>query len=85
MSLVDKSKYQVFAISYKILMLLLHVLVIAERNANPIDKKDLLYTMLEGKDPQTGKGLSLENIRNNVSATPTISKINNNLPFDSSY
>ena len=55
-------------------MLLLYVLVIAERNANPIDKKDLLYTMLEGKDPQTGKGLSLENIRNNVSTSPTILK-----------
>ena len=58
--------------TYKILMLRLYVLVIAERNANPIDKKDLLYTMLEGKDPQTGKGLSLENIRNNVGTSPTI-------------
>ncbi|KAK7685349.1 hypothetical protein QCA50_011713 [Cerrena zonata] len=40
--------------------------IIAERKANPVDKKDLLYTMLEGKDPQTGKGLSIENIRNNL-------------------
>ena len=42
-------------------------LVIAERKANPTDKKDLLHVMLEGKDPQTGKGLSMESIRNNVS------------------
>ena len=57
------------------------MLVIAERNANPIDKKDLLYTMLEGKDPQTGKGLSLENIRNNVSIAPSVLEITNNLLY----
>ncbi|CAL1708234.1 unnamed protein product [Somion occarium] len=40
--------------------------IISERRANPIEKKDLLHVMLEGKDPQTGKGLSIESIRNNL-------------------
>ena len=40
--------------------------VIAERRQNPIDKKDLLQTMLSGKDAKTGEGLTDENIRNNV-------------------
>ena len=33
---------------------------------NPTDKKDLLNSMLFGKDPVTGEGLSDDNIRNNV-------------------
>jgi cytochrome P450 / NADPH-cytochrome P450 reductase len=37
-----------------------------ERRANPDDKKDLLNTMLNGKDPKTGEGLTDESIINNM-------------------
>ena len=40
--------------------------VIADRKQNPMEKKDLLNTMLYSKDPKTGESLSDENIRNNV-------------------
>ena len=40
--------------------------VIADRKANPTDKNDLLNRMLSGKDPKSGKGLSDDNIKNNV-------------------
>lgn len=43
-------------------------LVIAQRRANPVDKKDLLNTMLTGKDAQTGLGLPQENIRAQVNS-----------------
>ncbi|KAJ3487812.1 hypothetical protein NLI96_g3280 [Meripilus lineatus] len=39
--------------------------IIADRKQNPIEKKDLLNTMLYSKDPKTGESLSDENIRNN--------------------
>ncbi|KAE8354217.1 cytochrome P450 [Aspergillus coremiiformis] len=32
--------------------------IVATRRANPSDKKDMLYALLEGKDPETGKGLT---------------------------
>ena len=32
--------------------------IVATRRANPTDKKDMLYALLEGKDPETGKGLT---------------------------
>ncbi|CEL62385.1 NADPH-ferrihemoprotein reductase [Rhizoctonia solani AG-1 IB] len=37
--------------------------IVQERKQNPIDKKDLLNAMLNGRDPQTGQGLSDENIQ----------------------
>ncbi|CAE6533625.1 unnamed protein product [Rhizoctonia solani] len=37
--------------------------IVQERKENPIDKKDLLNAMLNGKDPQTGQGLTDENIQ----------------------
>lgn len=37
-------------------------LVIAERRKNPSERKDFLYTMLNGKDPQTGNGLTDESV-----------------------
>ncbi|CEL60421.1 NADPH-ferrihemoprotein reductase [Rhizoctonia solani AG-1 IB] len=37
--------------------------IIEDRKRNPIEKKDLLNAMLLGRDPQTGQGLSDENIR----------------------
>ncbi|KAK7065087.1 fatty acid hydroxylase [Favolaschia claudopus] len=40
--------------------------VVAERQANPIDKKDMLNTMLHQKDPQSGRKMSAENIARNV-------------------
>jgi hypothetical protein len=40
--------------------------VVAEREANPIDKKDLLNTMLHSSDPQTGKKMSSDSISRNV-------------------
>lgn len=64
MSLVDESELNPACIPT---YLMNNFSVIAERKANPIEKKDLLHVMLEGKDSQTGKGLSIENIRNNVS------------------
>jgi hypothetical protein len=41
--------------------------VVADRKANPIEKKDLLNTMLLGKDPKTGQGLDDDTIVKNVS------------------
>lgn len=32
--------------------------IVAHRKANPTDKKDMLYAMLHGKDPETGKSLT---------------------------
>ncbi|EIN12923.1 fatty acid hydroxylase [Punctularia strigosozonata HHB-11173 SS5] len=40
--------------------------IIADRKANPVDSKDVLNTMLNGRDPKTGEGLSDENIRYNL-------------------
>ncbi|KAH7336792.1 bifunctional P-450:NADPH-P450 reductase [Rhizoctonia solani] len=37
--------------------------IIQDRKQNPIDKKDLLNAMLNGRDPQTGEGLSDQNIQ----------------------
>lgn len=43
------------------------MLVVAERKAHPVEKKDLLNLMLEGKDPKTGQQLSDKAISNNAS------------------
>lgn len=40
--------------------------VVAERKANPNDKRDLLNAMLKGRDPKTGEGLTEESIMNNM-------------------
>ncbi|KAJ8069548.1 hypothetical protein OCU04_003198 [Sclerotinia nivalis] len=40
--------------------------LLAERRANPNDKKDLLNAMINGRDPKTGKGLSDSTILNNM-------------------
>ncbi|EPS35968.1 hypothetical protein H072_10584 [Dactylellina haptotyla CBS 200.50] len=40
--------------------------LLKERRENPTDKKDLLNAMINGKDPQTGKGLSDQSIVNNM-------------------
>ncbi|EUC54437.1 cytochrome P450 family:NADPH-P450 family reductase [Rhizoctonia solani AG-3 Rhs1AP] len=37
--------------------------IVADRKQHPIEKKDLLNAMLLGRDPQTGQGLSEENIK----------------------
>ncbi|KDN45033.1 hypothetical protein RSAG8_05206, partial [Rhizoctonia solani AG-8 WAC10335] len=37
--------------------------IVEDRKKHPIEKKDLLNAMLLGKDPQTGQGLSEENIK----------------------
>ena len=42
--------------------------VIQDRKTNPTEKQDLLNIMLNGVDNKTGKGLSDENIRCNVSS-----------------
>lgn len=39
---------------------------VAERKANPNDKKDLLNAMIKGRDPKTGEGLTDESILNNM-------------------
>lgn len=46
-------------------------LVIQDRKAHPIEKKDVLNTMLYAKDPKTGKGLPEDNVMHNVSACRT--------------
>ncbi|KAJ7870739.1 fatty acid hydroxylase [Mycena olivaceomarginata] len=43
--------------------------IVAEREANPIDKKDLLNTMLHSSDPQTGKKMSSDSISRNLNRT----------------
>ncbi|KAF3175883.1 hypothetical protein TWF788_008353 [Orbilia oligospora] len=40
--------------------------LLKERRDNPSDKKDLLNAMINGKDPQTGRGLTDELIVNNM-------------------
>ena len=40
--------------------------VVAERKANPNDKKDLLNAMINGRDPKTGEGLTDESVLNNM-------------------
>ena len=40
--------------------------VVAERKANPNDKKDLLNAMIKGRDAKTGEGLTEESIMNNM-------------------
>ncbi|RDL29977.1 Bifunctional cytochrome P450 reductase [Venustampulla echinocandica] len=40
--------------------------LIAERRANPTDKKDLLNAMLHGRDPKTGQALTEDSIKNNM-------------------
>ncbi|KAF3923088.1 hypothetical protein ABW20_dc0106127 [Dactylellina cionopaga] len=40
--------------------------LLKERREHPTEKKDLLNSMINGKDPQTGKGLSDELIVNNM-------------------
>ncbi|KAJ7470035.1 cytochrome P450 [Mycena galericulata] len=40
--------------------------IVAERQANPVDKKDLLNTMLPSRDPKTGKGMSADAISRNL-------------------
>jgi len=40
--------------------------VVAERKANPNDKKDLLNAMIKGRDPKSGEGLTEASILNNM-------------------
>ncbi|KAJ7772252.1 fatty acid hydroxylase [Mycena metata] len=40
--------------------------IVAERQANPVEKKDLLNTMLYSSDPQTGKKMSADSISRNL-------------------
>ncbi len=40
--------------------------VVAERKANPNDKKDLLNAMIKGRDPKTGEGLTEASVLNNM-------------------
>ncbi len=40
--------------------------VVAERKANPNDKKDLLNSMIKGRDPKTGEGLTEASVLNNM-------------------
>lgn len=36
--------------------------VVAKRKAEPTDRKDMLFALLEGKDPQTGESLNYERV-----------------------
>jgi cytochrome P450/NADPH-cytochrome P450 reductase len=38
-----------------------------KRKENPVEGKDLLNLMLNGKDPKTGQGMTEESIVDNVS------------------
>jgi cytochrome P450/NADPH-cytochrome P450 reductase len=46
---------------------LTNFVVVEMRKADPIEKKDLLTLMLNGRDTKTGKGLDDRNIAENVS------------------
>lgn len=46
-----------------------------QRKANPTDKKDILNMMMNGKDKETGQGLSEQVIKNNVSCLSTFCKV----------
>ena len=40
--------------------------IVADKRANPTDKKSLVNTMLNGKDPKTGEKMTNESIANNM-------------------
>lgn len=40
--------------------------IVAEKRANPTDKKNLVNAMLNGKDPKTGEKMTNESIANNM-------------------
>lgn len=42
------------------------ILVLEDRRAHPIEKKDLLNVMLNGRDKETGLSLPEQNIKQNV-------------------
>lgn len=50
------------------------MVVVAEREAHPIDKKDLLNTMLHSSDPLTGRKMSSDSISRNVGVLSGISE-----------
>ena len=43
---------------------------VAYRKANPTDRKDLLYTMMNAKDPETGKSLSDQQVIDEIVTMP---------------
>lgn len=43
---------------------------LAHRKANPTDRKDLLYAMMNGKDPETGKSLSEQQVIDEMVSMP---------------
>jgi cytochrome P450 len=43
---------------------------LAYRKANPTDRKDLLYAMMNGKDPETGKSLSEQQVIDDMVSMP---------------
>ncbi|KAF9891510.1 hypothetical protein FE257_003977 [Aspergillus nanangensis] len=40
--------------------------IIAHREANPTDKQDMLHALMNGKDPQTGEGLSPTQVQDEI-------------------
>ena len=44
--------------------------VLEDRKVHPVEKKDILSMMLEGRDKETGLGMSEENIKYNVCRPP---------------
>ena len=44
--------------------------VVAHREANPTEKKDLLAALMNGKDPETGKGLSQSQVIDEIVTMP---------------
>ena len=49
--------------------------VLEDRKVHPVEKKDILSMMLEGRDKETGLGMSQENIKYNVCCPPFSSAI----------
>lgn len=49
--------------------------VVADRKSHPIDKKDLLTLMLDGRDQKTGERISDESIVFNVSSSENYSLV----------
>ena len=49
-----------------VIVMLTPCAVLEDRKVHPVEKKDILSMMVEGRDKETGLGMSEENIKYNV-------------------
>lgn len=62
----EKQQTKVGRTLLPLLISLTSSLVVADRRLHPTEKRDILYSMMNEKDPKTGLKLSDESITNNV-------------------